>query len=116
MILNLSEHNEYVVYQHCKMESLQDVILLNPLYGWLQLTSKMHFIAYLSIKIAKNILRFAGKNIFYEFKGMPNGYGPAMRLLLKCLRPHLPGLELEGICLLFMLMIHISKVTHSKNV
>ena len=35
MILNLSELNEYVVYQRFKMESLQDVLNIIKPYAWM---------------------------------------------------------------------------------
>ena len=55
--------------------------------------------AFYSIHVHKDhqkYFKFCWKNIFYEFKGMPNGYGPAMRLVTKVLKPPFAWLRARG--------------------
>ena len=97
MILNLSELNEYVVYQHFKMESLQDVInIIKPSVWMASVDLKDAFYSIPVHKDHQKYFKFCWKNIFYEFKGMPNGYGPAMRLFTKVLKPPFAWLRARG--------------------
>ena len=110
MILNLSELNEFVVYQHFKMESLYDVQNIIKPNVWMASVDLQD--AFYSIPVHEDYqkyFKFFWKDKFYVFKGMPNGYGPAMRLFTKVLKPNLHGLEPGVTCLLSMLMTLICK-------
>ena len=84
MILNLSVLNEFVVYQHFKMESLHDVQNIIKPNVWMASVDLKD--AFYSIPVHvdhQKYFKFFWKGKFYEFIGMPNGYGPAMRLFTK---------------------------------
>eukprot|EP00794_Sanderia_malayensis_P010499 gene10499-11598_t len=97
MILNLSDLNEYVGYQHFKMESLHDVQNIIKPNVWMASVDLKD--AFYSIPVNKNhqkYFKFFWKDKFYEFQGMPNGYGPAMRLFTKVLKPPFACLRAKG--------------------
>lgn len=87
MILNLKNLNENIQYEHFKMESIQSVIDLmeeNCFMASVDLKD-----AYFSVPIHethRKYLKFSHRDILYEFKAMPQGYGPAMRVFTKLLK------------------------------
>ncbi len=44
----------------------------------------------------KKYFKFAWGDTFYSYRGMPNGYGPAMRIITKLLKPPFSALKREG--------------------
>ena len=87
MILNLKKLNKNIQYEHFKMESIQNVIDLmedNCFMASVDLKD-----AYFSVPIHEShrkYLKFSHREILYEFKAMPQGYGPAMRVFTKLLK------------------------------
>ena len=96
MILHLRELNEYVVYQHFEIESLQDVLNIITPFAWMaSVDPKMHSIVFQCIKSITNISNCFGKT-FYVFKGMPNGYGPTVRHFTTMLKAPFAWLRARG--------------------
>ncbi len=88
MILNLSKLNDYVEYQHFKMDSAQTAINLMKPYCWmgsLDLTD-----AYYSIFIhpkSAEYLKFEWQGQMYKFVCCPNGISSGPRKFTKLLKP-----------------------------
>ena len=75
MILNLKRLNEYVVYVHFKMESLQNVIHLIRPGVWMGSIDLKD--AYYSIRVKEDqqkYFTFYWDRAYYEYVRMPNGY------------------------------------------
>ena len=97
MVLNLRELNEYVFYQNFEMEALHDVLNITVPFAWL--TSVDLGDAFYSVPVHKKYhkyFKFFWKDEFYVFKGMPNGYGPAIRLFTKMLKAPFAWLRARG--------------------
>ena len=97
MILNLSDLNEYVVYQHFKMESYHDVQNIIKPNVWMASVDLKD--AFYSIPVHRDYqkyFKFFWQGTFYQFQGMPNGVGPAMRLFTKVLKPPFAWLRSKG--------------------
>ena len=88
LILDLSELNKSLVYQHFKMDNIHTV---------LDLVSSNNFLAsvdlrdaYYSVKIHpedRKFLKFVINNQYWQFKALPNGLSTAPRLFTKLLKP-----------------------------
>lgn len=97
MILNLKKLNESVEYQHFKMESLQNVLNLITPNAWLASVDLKD--AFFTIPVHRDYrkyFRFRNNDILYEFVGMPNGFGPAMRIFTKQVKPPFSHLRKQG--------------------
>ena len=97
MILNLKRLNEYVLYQHFKMDGLPAVkSLMRPDCFMASLDLKD---AYYSVPIHdkfRKYLRFSYKNVCYEYTCLPNGLASAPRVFTKLLKPALSHLRKMG--------------------
>ena len=97
MILNLSELNLSVEYNHFKMERLESAMRLmtkNCFMGSIDLRD-----AYYSIKICpqdRKYLRFIWRNTLYQFTACPNGYAAGPCLFTKLLKPVYANLRAKG--------------------
>lgn len=88
MILNLKKLNENIIYKHFKMESLStafECMRQGCLMGSVDLKD-----AFFTIPIYEphqKFLKFYFDGELYQFKCMPQGYGPSMRIFTKVLKP-----------------------------
>ena len=97
MILNLKRLNNYVSYQHFKMESLKNVIDILQPHSWMASVDLKD--AFYSIHVNENyqkFFKFKWKGKLYKYLGMPNGYGEAMRIFTKLLKVPFSVLRSEG--------------------
>ena len=88
MILNLSKLNDYVNYNHFKMESLSNVTDIIKPNVWMASVDLKD--AFYSIPVHpehQKYFKFCWKGQYFQYVGMPNGYGPAMRIFTKMLKP-----------------------------
>ena len=97
MILNLKQLNNFVVYKHFKMDTLQSCISLvsqDCFMGSVDLTD-----AYYSVPVHKDYqkyLKFLHNDKLYQFTCMPNGLSSAPRYFTKLLKPVLATLRSQG--------------------
>ena len=97
MILDLSELNEYISYNHFKMETFEtarSLITSDCYMASLDLRD-----AYYSVPIAKcdrKYLKFYWNNTLYNFTALPNGLSSGPRLFTKILKPPLAQLRSIG--------------------
>ena len=88
MILNLRQLNEYVVYQHFKMDNIHTALrLVRPQCFMASVDLKD---AYYSVPIAseqRQFLMFKWENKYYRYTCLPNGLACAPRLFTKILKP-----------------------------
>ena len=97
MILNLSEFNDFVHYEHFKMDTFLSV--LNLIQPGVFMASIDVSDAYYTVSIAKEhrkFLRFLWQGKVYQFTCMPNGLSDAPRKFTKLLRPVLSTLQAQG--------------------
>lgn len=98
MILNLKDLNNFVVYKHFKMESLNSVLdLMTPGCFMASIDIKD---AYYSVPIAKEhqkCLRFIWRDNLYQYVCLPNGLSSAPRIFTKLLKPALKFLREQGL-------------------
>ena len=97
LILDLSELNKALTYQHFKMDNIHTV---------LDRVSSNNFLAsvdlrdaYYSVKIHpddRKYLRFVSNNQCWQFKALPNGLSTAPRLFTKLLKPVFAVLRQAG--------------------
>ena len=109
MILNIKTPNQYVEYNHFKMDSLISVINLMQKGCWM--TSVDLQDAYYSCPIAKvhtKYLKFYWKGQYYQFVAFPNGLACCQRKFTKLLKPVFATLRKKG--QVFTLMRHTCKV------
>ena len=88
MILDLTELNKYVKYQHFKMFSLQTALELVKNNSWLASIDLKD--AYYSVPIHsshRKYLKFRWNKILYAFRALPNGLACAPRIFTKILAP-----------------------------
>ena len=81
LILNLKKLNEYIVYHHFKMDSLQSAVQLMKPNCWMAVLDLKD--AYYSVPIAtedRKYLRFEHGGQLYEFVCLPNGLFSAPRI------------------------------------
>ena len=94
LILNLKEFNQWVSYQHFKMDTLHTITCLmtkNCFMASIDIKD-----AYYSISIQKTYrkyLRFVWNNKLYQFTSIPNGLSCCPRLFTKILKPPLANLN-----------------------
>ena len=97
LILNLKSLNEFVAYEHFKMEDIRCVKdLLSRGDHMCKLDLKD---AYLSIPIhgsCRRFLRFRWRGILYEYTALPFGLSAAPRTFTKVLKPVLAALRVAG--------------------
>jgi len=97
IILNLKHLNQFVEYEHFKMENLNTVLGLiekNCLMASIDLED-----AYYSVNVNENdrkYLRFIWKSKLYEFTCLPNGLTSAPRIFTKILKPLFSNLRRKG--------------------
>ncbi|XP_068739614.1 uncharacterized protein [Montipora capricornis] len=88
MILNLKSLNEFVVYQHFKMDNILTALkLMRPKCFMASVDLKD---AYYSVPIAsedRKFLSFEWKGDYYQYTCLPNGLACAPRLFTKILKP-----------------------------
>ena len=88
MILNLKSLNEFVVYQHFKMDNILTALkLMRPKCFMASVDLKD---AYYSVPIAledRKLLKFEWKGDYYQYTCLPNGLACAPRLFTKILKP-----------------------------
>lgn len=98
IILNLTQLNKHVQYQHFKMESFSTALSL--------ITKDCYFAsvdlkdAYYSVPIAiehRKYLRFTWEGKLFEFTCLPNGLACAPRLFTKLLKPVFASLRNSGL-------------------
>ena len=88
MILNLKSLNEFVLYHHFKMDTIQTALkLMRP--GCFMASVDLKD-AYYSVPVAKEdrkYLKFEWQGSYYEYTCLPNGLACAPRLFTKILKP-----------------------------
>ena len=97
VILDLTEFNKAVQYEHFKMTSLQTAVDMLRQDCWMGSVDLKD--AYYSVPIAvefRKFLRFMWKGRLLQFVGMPNGLSSAPRLFTKLLTPVFAGLREQG--------------------
>lgn len=97
LILDLSDLNKSVKYQHFKMDNIHTAMTLLS-HGY-YLSSVDLRDAYYSIPIhplSRKYLRFIWKGELWQFKALPNGLSSAPRLFTKVLKPVLAYLRMQG--------------------
>ena len=98
IILNLSEINESVQYQHFKLQSLDDAIALTNHGDYMvKLDLRVAYDSILIHKESRKYLQFIVEGITYQFRGMPNGLSEAPRYFTKLLKPILAVLGRLGL-------------------
>ena len=86
-ILNLKNLNEYVTVQHCKLESLKDVLDMITPGTWMASVDLKD--AYYNIAINKDFIKYLKlfwEDQYFAFHCLPDGYGPALTLFSKVLK------------------------------
>ena len=76
VILNLKNLNEFVIFQHCKLESLKDILDMIPPGTWMASLDLID--AYYRISIHKDFIKYLKlflEDQYFAFQGLPNGYG-----------------------------------------
>ena len=86
-ILNLKLFNEYVTYEHFKVENLKNLCdILTPECYMTSIDLKK---AYYSVAIGKNsrkFLRFLWQDTLYQYRALPNGLASAPRVFTKLMK------------------------------
>ena len=97
MILNLKRLNQNVEYKHFKVESLLNVLnIIKPNVYMASVDLKDAFYSVPIHEENQKYFKFAWGDSFYSYRGMPNGYGPAMRIFTKILKPPFSALRRKG--------------------
>ena len=97
LILNLKKLNEYLPYEHFKMDHFENALNLvskNMFFASLDISK-----AYYSIPIAieqRRFFCFLHRNQVYQYVVMPNGIGPGPRLFTKLMKPVYSNLRNKG--------------------
>ena len=96
-ILNLKSLNQHVKYLHFKMESLYHVLnVIKPNVWMASVDLKDAFYSIPVNKTNQKYFKFHWEGHYFQFSGMPNGYGPAMRIFTKQLKPVFSVLRSNG--------------------
>ena len=98
MILNLSNLNKHIKYEHFKMDSLKTA--LNMISKDCYMSSVDIKDAYYSVPIHdyfQKFLKFEWRGKFYKFKVFANGLAPCPREFTKLLKPVISELRVNGI-------------------
>ena len=94
LILDLSELNKSVAYQHFKMDNINSaVLLLSPDCFMASLDLRD---AYYSVPESRKYLRFIWEGQLWQYKALPNGLSSAPRLFTKLLKPAFASLHNAG--------------------
>ena len=96
MILNLKKINKFVNYKHFQMESINNIVNLIKPNVYMASTDLKD--AFFSVPIHydhQKYLKFIFGNLF-QFTSMPNGYGPAMRIVTKISKVQFGHLRNQG--------------------
>ena len=107
LILNLKKFNQFVTYQHFKMESLQSAVQLIQKDYWMAVLDLKD--AYYSVPINpqhRKYLRFKFKDTLFEFTCLPNGLASAPRVFTKVIKPVIAILRSKG----YLLVIYIDDI------
>ena len=97
LILNLKNLNEFVTYQHFKMESLQSAAQLLKKDYWMAVLDLKD--AYYSVPINlqhRKYLRFEFNGTLYEFTCLPNDLASPPRVFTKLMKPVYATLRSKG--------------------
>ena len=96
-ILNLKYLNEFVQYQHFKMESLLDAFKIVKPSAWMaSIDLKDAFFTVPIHESHQKYFKFEWIDKVYKFVGMPNGYSDAMQIFTKILKPLYGNLKQKG--------------------
>ena len=88
MIPNLKQLNKHTEYENFKMESVQSVLnIIGPNCWMASVDLKDAFYMVPIHPDHQKFLKFKWKEHCYLFRGMPNGYSEAMKVLTKLLKP-----------------------------
>ena len=88
MIPNLKQLNKHTEYENFKMESVQSVLnIIGPNCWMASVDLKDAFYMVPIHPDHQKFLKFKWKEHCYPFRGMPNGYSEAMKVLTKLLKP-----------------------------
>lgn len=97
MILNLKKLNEYLPYEHFKMDHFENALnFVTPNMFFATVDIKK---AYYSISLAadqRHFFCFQHRNKVYQYCVMPNGVGPGPRLFTKLMKPVYAKLRSDG--------------------
>ena len=107
LILSLKNLNQFVTYQHFKMESLQSAVHLIQKDYWMAVLDLKD--AYYSVPINpqhRKYLRFEFEDTLYEFTCLPNGLPSAPKVFTKVMKPVIAILRLKG----YLLVIYIDNI------
>ena len=88
MILNLKSLNEFVAYQHFKMDNFQTVVKLVRPQCFMAFVDLKD--AYYSVPVApedRKFLKLEWEGQYYQYTCLPNGLACAPRLFTKILKP-----------------------------
>ena len=97
MILNLKKFNEFLKFNHCKLESIEDALALlteGCYFGSVDLRD-----AYCSIPIHENYqkyLKLLWKEEYYQYIVLSNIFSPAVRVFTKVFTPPFKYLRSKG--------------------
>ena len=97
VILDLTEFNKFVKYEHFKMTSLQSALELMRPGAWMASVDLRD--AYYTVKIHnwhRKFLRFQFNKELYQYVGMANGLACAPRFFTKLLVPLFASLQEKG--------------------
>ena len=97
LILDLTEFNKCIVYEHFKMTCLQTALDMLREGSWIGSVDLRD--AYDSVAVAdedRRFLRFLWRGVLYQFVGMPNGLACAQRIFTKLLAPVFATLRKRG--------------------
>ena len=97
LILDLSEFNLFLPYNHFKMDNIHTATQLIAPNSFLASVDLRD--AYYSVAIHENsrkFLKFEWQGQFWQFKVLPNGLSTAPRLFTKILKPVLSNLRKQG--------------------
>ena len=97
-ILNLSKFNDYVRYDHFKMETLSHALrLMRPGCWFASIDLKDAYYAFKIHADHRKYFRFTFQGILWEFLGAPNGYSRMPFIFSKVLRVALGHLRCNGV-------------------
>ena len=97
VILDLSDLNEFMLYQHFKMDSIHTAILLIQDNCFLASVDLQD--AYYTVPVHEShrkYLRFVWQGVLWQYKVLPNGLSSAPRLFTKLLKPVFSTLRQAG--------------------
>ena len=97
LILNLKTFNQYLLYQHFKMETLSYILkLVKPNCYMTSLDLKSAYYSVPMAPVCQNYLKFLWQDKLYKFVAFPNGLACCPRLFTKLLKPPLAHLRKHG--------------------